>query len=75
MMTRFTTMGADAQVPTCAASRASFFTARYPDRTRVLESFSPYWRVAGGNFTSIPQYFKESGFESIGIGVRVRLGH
>ena len=27
-----------------------------------------YWRTYGGNFTTIPQFFKESGYMTIGTG-------
>ena len=27
-----------------------------------------YWRTEGGNFSSLPQYFKDQGYLSIGMG-------
>ena len=27
-----------------------------------------YWRVVGGNYTTIPQFFKDNGYISIGAG-------
>ena len=45
------------QVGLCAPSRASMLTSRRPDTTRVWD-LATYWRSAGGNFTTIPQYFR-----------------
>ena len=51
----------------CAPSRTSLLTGRRPDTTRVYDLDS-YWRNVTGNFTTIPQYFKEHGYKSIGMG-------
>lgn len=53
----------------CAPSRTIFLTSRRPDTSRVY-TISPaeYWRRSGGNFTSLPQYFKEAGYLTIGTG-------
>ena len=56
-----------AQEALCAPSRASFLTSRRPDTTRVYDA-GTYWRTEGGNFTTIPQYFKEHGYVSVGVG-------
>ena len=41
----------------CGPSRTSLLTGRRPDTTRVT-IIGPYWRDMGGNFTTIPQFFK-----------------
>lgn len=55
------------QVAICNPSRSSFLTARRPDTTRVYDS-NTYWRSSGGDFTTLPQYFKNHGYLSIGMG-------
>ena len=55
------------QQAVCSPSRTSVLTGRRPDTTRVYD-LDTYWRNAGGNFTTIPQYFKENGYTSIGMG-------
>lgn len=52
----------------CSPSRTSLLTGRRPDATRVT-SHGPYWRDMGGNFTTIPQYFKEHGYRTLGGGM------
>ena len=51
----------------CGPSRSSFLTGRRPDTTRVYQC-GVYFRKKGGNFTTIPQYFKMNGYRSIGMG-------
>ena len=53
----------------CAPSRTIFLTSRRPDTSRVW-TISPaqYWRRSGGNFTSLPQHFKDNGYLTIGLG-------
>ena len=51
----------------CSPSRASFLTGRRPDTTHVYDLES-YFRTVGGDFTTIPQYFKMKGYETAGIG-------
>ena len=53
--------------PICGASRSSFLTSRRPETTRVYGN-REYFRETGGNFTTMPQYFKENGYVSIGAG-------
>lgn len=58
---------AQCQYPVCAPSRTSFLTGRRPDATKVWDLHS-YWRTAGGNFTSLPQYFRDVGYITHSIG-------
>ena len=51
----------------CSPSRTSLLTGRRPDTTHVYD-LKTYFRKSGGNFTTIPQYFKEHGYQSIGMG-------
>uniref|UniRef100_A0A1A9WG07 Sulfatase N-terminal domain-containing protein n=1 Tax=Glossina brevipalpis TaxID=37001 RepID=A0A1A9WG07_9MUSC len=51
----------------CAPSRNSFLTSRRPD-TLHLYDFYNYWRTFAGNFTTLPQYFKEHGYYTYAIG-------
>ena len=51
----------------CSPSRTSLLTSRRPDTTRVTD-ITNYFRDIGGNFTTIPQFFKELGYNSIGMG-------
>ena len=55
------------QFSVCNPSRASYMTSRRPDTTQVWD-LRTFWRKAGGNFTTIPQYFKERGYRSAGFG-------
>ena len=56
-----------AQHAICTPSRASFLTGRRPETTKVLD-LETNFRESGGDFTTIPQYFKKKGYKSIGIG-------
>ncbi|XP_078004109.1 iduronate 2-sulfatase isoform X2 [Phascolarctos cinereus] len=56
-----------AQQAVCAPSRVSFLTGRRPDTTRVYD-FNSYWRVHSGNYSTIPQYFKENGYVTLSVG-------
>ncbi|XP_030790112.1 iduronate 2-sulfatase-like [Rhinopithecus roxellana] len=40
---------------------------RRPDTTRLYD-FNSYWRVHAGNFSTIPQYFKENGYVTMSVG-------
>ena len=49
----------------CAVSRTSVLTGRRPDTTQVWDLYT-YWRELGNNYTTIPEYFKGKGYESVG---------
>ena len=55
------------QQAVCSPTRASLLTGRRPDTTHVHDLIQ-YWRNVGGNFTTIPQYFKENGYITAGMG-------
>lgn len=56
-----------AQYAVCGPSRASALTSRRPSTTKVYD-LSSYWRKTGGNFSTLPQYFKQHGYYTQGIG-------
>ncbi|KAK6176528.1 hypothetical protein SNE40_014795 [Patella caerulea] len=51
----------------CSPSRTSLLTGRRPDTTHVYD-LKHYFRNVGGNYTTIPQFFKNNGYRSIGMG-------
>ena len=56
------------QVAVCSPSRTSLLTGRRPDTNHVwMISDTEYWRDFT-NATTIPQYFKENGYISVGMG-------
>ncbi|XP_030836815.1 iduronate 2-sulfatase-like isoform X2 [Strongylocentrotus purpuratus] len=55
------------QQSVCAPSRTSFLTGRRPDTTRLYD-FGSYWREHAGNYTTIPQHFKENGYITLSVG-------
>ena len=55
------------QQAVCSPSRTSMLTGRRPDTTRVHD-LTQYWRDVAGNFTTLPQYFKENGYKTAGLG-------
>lgn len=59
---------AHAQQALCGPSRTSFLTSRRPDTLRIYENHCRYWRRTVGNFTTIPQYFKEHGYHTVSVG-------
>ncbi|XP_042855305.1 iduronate 2-sulfatase-like [Penaeus japonicus] len=56
-----------AQQALCGPSRTSFLTSRRPDTTKLYDVHS-YWRNHAGNFTTLPQYFKEHGYHTVSAG-------
>lgn len=57
------------QVALCSPSRTSLLTSRRADTSRVWNiDDQQYWRESGGNFTTLPQTFKENGFITVGMG-------
>jgi len=57
------------QVAVCMPSRTALLTSRRPDTSRswTIEP-DQYWRKSGGNFTTLPQAFKEAGYFVCGMG-------
>ena len=51
----------------CSPSRSSLLTGRRPDTTHVYD-LNHYFRKVGGNYTTIPEYFKMNGYTSVGMG-------
>ena len=54
------------QFALCSPSRTAFLTTRRPDTSLVHDQ--DFFRYSGGNFTTMPQHFKESGYLSLGTG-------
>ncbi|XP_037819307.1 iduronate 2-sulfatase [Lucilia sericata] len=51
----------------CAPSRNSFLSSRRPDTLHLYDFYS-YWRTFSGNFTTLPQYFKNHGYYTYAAG-------
>ncbi|XP_069704069.1 iduronate 2-sulfatase isoform X2 [Periplaneta americana] len=65
---RYTNYATEAeQQALCAPSRNSFLTSRRPDTLHLYDFYS-YWRTFTGNFTTLPQHFKDSGYHTKSIG-------
>ncbi|CAG0883846.1 unnamed protein product [Darwinula stevensoni] len=56
-----------AQQALCAPSRNSMLTSRIPDTVRLYDFYS-YWRNSSGNFTTLPQYYKDHGYTTVSVG-------
>jgi len=65
---------AQVQQAVCSPTRTSLLTSRYPDTTRVWDLYS-YFRDVGGNFTTLPQLFREQGYLTTGGGKIFHPGH
>lgn len=65
---------AQVQQAVCSPTRTSILTSRYPDTTRVWDLYS-YWRKVGGNYTTIPELFKNNGYHTVGNGKIFHPGH
>lgn len=52
---------------TCSPSRTAMLTGRHVGRTHVWDLYS-YFRNVTGNFTTIPQFFKERDYKTKGMG-------
>ena len=60
---------AASQQAVCGPSRISFLTGRRPDTTKLVYNKKlTYWRVNAGNFTTLPQHFKDSGYFTASSG-------
>ena len=62
------------QQAVCSPSRTSLLTSRRPDTTHVYDLHN-YFRDVGGNYTTIPEYFKMNGYNSVGMGKIFHPGH
>nr|XP_050855057.1 iduronate 2-sulfatase isoform X2 [Vespula vulgaris] len=56
-----------AQQALCAPSRNSILTSRRPDTLQLYDFYS-YWRDTVGNFTTLPEYLKNNGYNTMSIG-------
>jgi iduronate 2-sulfatase len=52
---------------TCSPSRTALLTSRHISATHVWD-LKNYFRDVTGNFTTLPQYFKERGYQTAGMG-------
>ena len=55
------------QQATCSPSRTSFLTGRRPDTTRIFD-LKTYFRRVAGNYTTLPQHFKNNGYITQSVG-------
>lgn len=51
----------------CGPSRTSFLTSRRPDTIKLWDVHY-YWRKSAGNYTTLPQYFKQHGYHTVSFG-------
>jgi iduronate 2-sulfatase len=59
------------QIAVCGPTRASFLTGRRPETLRTVTHTSPtYWRerMGAGNFSTLPQMLRESGWHTLSFG-------
>ncbi len=62
-----------AQYGMASPSRTSFMTARRPDTTHVYTG-KEYFRDITANFTTLPEYFKNNGYLTAGLGKVFHMG-
>ncbi|KAK7500511.1 hypothetical protein BaRGS_00008086, partial [Batillaria attramentaria] len=55
------------QQAVCSPSRTSFLTGRRPDTTHIFD-LQTYFRKIGGNYTTLPQHFKNNGYVTQSVG-------
>jgi len=60
-------LNASCQQAICGPSRASLMTGMYPDHTRVWD-LATKMRDVNPDILSIPQYFRQQGYETTGVG-------
>ena len=51
----------------CCPTRSSFLTGRRPDTTKVWDLHT-HFRASGGDFVTLPQYFLQNGWYTMGMG-------
>ena len=56
------------QVALCGPSRNSFLTGRRADTTRCYVTEDKFRETGGEDWVTIPQFFKENGYLSLGVG-------
>ncbi|XP_064607791.1 iduronate 2-sulfatase-like [Liolophura sinensis] len=52
----------------CGPSRTAFLLSRRPETTKKFDNVESYWRKFPGNFTTLPQHFKENGYHTVSVG-------
>jgi len=62
------------QQAVCSPTRQSLLTSRRPDRTRVYDLYV-FFRDVAANYTTIPQWFRMNGYNTIGMGKIFHPGH